>query len=276
MPTAAWRAGRSWKCSRASRPEIGSIEDLIRYRLHNEHTIERLDVRDIDTEHGPFRLHTYRDPDQPLPALRAAARRTRPGRSDARPRAHAEPAGGRAALAPCGFRPGGGRRAGQDRCGSTWCAGSAWARRRPRKACSHASASSRNPLPVAAAWPSGAATAPARRSGDLGLGKLRVLGTPRKQVGLAGFGLSRGLLKRLGSGPAALAWKEPVRRGAPYNAPPSPEHSACLISKATCAPPKARVSRSSSAAGTRASPSSWSPAPAKPSSPTASPRMRWT
>ena len=39
-------------------------------------------------------------------------------------------------------------------------------------------------------WPNGAATAPARQIlADLGLGKLRVLGTPRRQVGLAGFGL---------------------------------------------------------------------------------------
>ena len=43
---------------------------------------------------------------------------------------------------------------------------------------------------AAARWPNGAATAPAARSSPTsGLGKLRVLGTPRKQVGLAGFGL---------------------------------------------------------------------------------------
>ena len=41
--------------------KIGSIEDLIRYRLATEHTVERVDVREIETEHGPFRLHTYRD-----------------------------------------------------------------------------------------------------------------------------------------------------------------------------------------------------------------------
>ena len=40
---------------------IGSIEDLIRYRLATEHTVERLDERDIDTASGPFRLFTYRD-----------------------------------------------------------------------------------------------------------------------------------------------------------------------------------------------------------------------
>jgi 3,4-dihydroxy 2-butanone 4-phosphate synthase / GTP cyclohydrolase II len=58
--------------SMARRPELeafahthglrmGSIEDLIRHRLHHEHTVERVDERTIDTEHGAFRLHTYRD-----------------------------------------------------------------------------------------------------------------------------------------------------------------------------------------------------------------------
>src|SRR3546814_10380972 len=41
--------------------KIGSIEDLIRHRLETDHTVERVDERDIDTEHGAFLLHTYRD-----------------------------------------------------------------------------------------------------------------------------------------------------------------------------------------------------------------------
>src|SRR5690606_36672960 len=41
--------------------KIGSIEDLIRYRLDNEQTVERVDERDIDTAHGAFRLVVYRD-----------------------------------------------------------------------------------------------------------------------------------------------------------------------------------------------------------------------
>ena len=41
--------------------KIGSIEDLIRYRLATEHTVERVDERPIETAHGPFRLLTYRD-----------------------------------------------------------------------------------------------------------------------------------------------------------------------------------------------------------------------
>ena len=40
---------------------MGSIEDLIRHRLATEHTVERVDARDIDTVFGPFRLHTWRD-----------------------------------------------------------------------------------------------------------------------------------------------------------------------------------------------------------------------
>ena len=40
---------------------VGSIEDLIRYRLATEHTVERVDKREIETAHGPFRLVTFRD-----------------------------------------------------------------------------------------------------------------------------------------------------------------------------------------------------------------------
>jgi len=40
---------------------MGSIEDLIRHRLATEHTVERVDEREIVTAAGPFRLLTYRD-----------------------------------------------------------------------------------------------------------------------------------------------------------------------------------------------------------------------
>ena len=40
---------------------MGSIEDLIRHRLATEHTVERVDARDIETAAGPFQLVTYRD-----------------------------------------------------------------------------------------------------------------------------------------------------------------------------------------------------------------------
>jgi len=41
--------------------KIGSITDLIRYRMETENTIECLSTHDIDTDFGPFRLMTYRD-----------------------------------------------------------------------------------------------------------------------------------------------------------------------------------------------------------------------
>ena len=47
--------------ARAHGLKMGSIEDLIRHRLDTEHTVERVDSRDIDTRHGRFALHTYRD-----------------------------------------------------------------------------------------------------------------------------------------------------------------------------------------------------------------------
>ena len=171
--------------------KIGSIEDLIRYRLATEHTVERVDEREIDTEHGAFTLHTYRD--RVSRALHFALLR---GEADARvpiarARACAQSAGRRRALAPTGFRPRGGRRA---------------ARPSPPKAAVHSScwASRRTPTPMLARireqprapQDRAGALAEWRRTGagsqilaDLGLGKLRVLGTPRKQVGLAGFGL---------------------------------------------------------------------------------------
>jgi len=41
--------------------KMGSIADLIAYRLATEHTVERVDERGIDTEFGKFHLVTYRD-----------------------------------------------------------------------------------------------------------------------------------------------------------------------------------------------------------------------
>ncbi|MGQ0586595.1 MAG: bifunctional 3,4-dihydroxy-2-butanone-4-phosphate synthase/GTP cyclohydrolase II, partial [Gammaproteobacteria bacterium] len=40
---------------------IGTIADLIRYRLQNEHTIERVAETRLGTEFGEFRLVTYQD-----------------------------------------------------------------------------------------------------------------------------------------------------------------------------------------------------------------------
>ncbi len=41
--------------------KIGTIADLIRYRLETEKSVECLSTHDVDTDFGPFRLVTYRD-----------------------------------------------------------------------------------------------------------------------------------------------------------------------------------------------------------------------
>jgi 3,4-dihydroxy 2-butanone 4-phosphate synthase / GTP cyclohydrolase II len=41
--------------------KIGTIADLIRYRLEKERSVERIAERDIQTEFGPFRLYCYED-----------------------------------------------------------------------------------------------------------------------------------------------------------------------------------------------------------------------
>jgi 3,4-dihydroxy 2-butanone 4-phosphate synthase/GTP cyclohydrolase II len=47
--------------------KAGTIADLIRYRLQTEKTVERIFERDVETEFGAFRLHGYRDRLSPLP-----------------------------------------------------------------------------------------------------------------------------------------------------------------------------------------------------------------
>jgi 3,4-dihydroxy 2-butanone 4-phosphate synthase/GTP cyclohydrolase II len=41
--------------------KIGTIEDLIRYRIENEKTVTRVAGCEVATEHGVFQLHAYRD-----------------------------------------------------------------------------------------------------------------------------------------------------------------------------------------------------------------------
>lgn len=41
--------------------KIGTIADLIRYRLETEHSVECLSTHEVDTDFGPFKLVTYRD-----------------------------------------------------------------------------------------------------------------------------------------------------------------------------------------------------------------------
>ncbi len=61
--------------------KIGTIADLIRYRLETEKTVERVHESDVDTEFGRFRLHAYPRPPAESAALRARARARRRRRS---------------------------------------------------------------------------------------------------------------------------------------------------------------------------------------------------
>ena len=171
--------------------KIGSIADLIAWRLSTEHTVERVDAREIETEFGPFKLVTYRDriahelhfalvrgaPDAGTPTLVRVQvenplsdllhwRRDDFGvaATDAL-RAIADagqgvmvvlsaPRDGEALLARLRQQPVE-RPPGKDKDVGQW---------------------RRN-------------GAGAQILADLGLGQLRVLGTPRKQIGLAGYGL---------------------------------------------------------------------------------------
>ncbi len=175
--------------------KIGSIEDLIRYRLATEHTVERVDTRPIETEHGPFQLFTYRD--RLSHALHFALLRGTP--EPAEPtlvRVHMlNPLSDALHWRRADFGPAVGdvlaRIAAEGRGALVLLADGADADallarvRGPQAA---------EPEPAVPAR--GHALAEWRRNGaggqilaDLGLGKLRVLGTPRKQIGLAGFGL---------------------------------------------------------------------------------------
>jgi len=49
------------KFAREHGVKLGTIADLIRYRLDNEHTIERVAETSVHTEFGDFRLVTYQD-----------------------------------------------------------------------------------------------------------------------------------------------------------------------------------------------------------------------
>ena len=174
--------------------KIGSIEDLIRYRLHHEHTVERVDVRDIDTAHGSFQLHTYRDRVSHalhFALLRGAADRETPTLV----RVHVQnPLADTLHWRRADFGP---------------LVGEVLAKivREGRGALvllgeplhtveEQADALLARIREQPETRERGGALAQWRRNGagsqilaDMGLGKLRVLGTPRKQVGLAGFGL---------------------------------------------------------------------------------------
>lgn len=179
--------------------KIGSIEDLIRYRLATEHTVERVDAREIETEHGPFELVSYRD--RLSRGLHFALVRGRPQAADPTlVRVHLQ---NPLADALHWRRPDFGPLVG-DVLGAIAREGAgvlvllsdnadpdallARVREHPADHAAEAPATAvRNRNHALMEW---------RRNGvgsqilaDLGLGRLRVLGTPRKQIGLAGFGL---------------------------------------------------------------------------------------
>ena len=186
--------------------KMGSIEDLIRYRLATEHTIERVDERDIDTEHGAFHLVSYRD--RLSHALHFALVR---GDIDATVptlvRVHVQnPLADALHWRRADFGPAVGdvlatiAREGSGALvllGDHADADALLARVRAQPATDHAEPGHAESGHIESEPRTrGHALAEWRRNGagaqilaDLGLGKLRVLGTPRKQIGLAGFGL---------------------------------------------------------------------------------------
>ena len=171
--------------------KMGSIADLIAYRLATEHTVERVDEREIDTEFGAFKLVTYRDriandlhfalvrgtPDKDTPTLVRVQvenpladllhwRRDDFGvaNTDALRAIDAAGTGVMVVLSA------------------------------PRDTNSLLARLRQQPAPVipgkdkdVGQWRRNGAGA--QILSDLGLGKLRVLGTPRRQIGLAGYGL---------------------------------------------------------------------------------------
>jgi len=170
--------------------KMGSIEALIRHRLETEHTIERVDERAIATPFGAFRLVAYRD--RLTHALHFALVRGEPKAEEAtlirvhvgnpladmlhwqRPDFGIPVADALRAIAEAG-------------------SGVLVALTEPQTPdeilarLTQTSASEARPSSTTAEW---------RRTGagsqilaDLGLRKLRVLGAPRRQVGLGGFGL---------------------------------------------------------------------------------------
>ena len=172
--------------------KIGSIEELIRYRLSTEHTVERVDVREIDTEHGPFRLHTYRDrlshglhfallrgeADAAVPTLVRVHMQNPLADALHWRRADFGPAVGEvlAAIAREG-------RGALVLLGEASTAEALLERIRAVPGQEQEAASAG----ALAEWRRNGAGA--QILADLGLGKLRVMGTPRRQVGLAGYGL---------------------------------------------------------------------------------------
>ncbi|MFL6593610.1 MAG: 3,4-dihydroxy-2-butanone-4-phosphate synthase [Luteimonas sp.] len=170
--------------------KMGSIEDLIRHRLATEHTVERVDARAIETEHGPFQLHVYRD--RIGHALHFALLRGQPDpKVPTLVRVHMlNPLADALHWRRPDFGPAVGdvlAMIAREGCGALVLLGEqqdadavlARVREQPEPP--------RGRSGSLAEWRRNGAGA--QILADLGLGRLRVLGTPRRQVGLAGYGL---------------------------------------------------------------------------------------
>ena len=166
--------------------KIGTIADLIQHRLQTEHTIERVDEREVQTDHGAFRLVTYRD--RIAHELHFALVRGTPGphaptlvrvhvKNQLSDLLHLERADLGLSLS----------RALQEIAGSD--CGVVVVLSDPVHADTVLARLRKQPLPEAgvAEWRRNGAGA--QILADLGAKRLRVLGTPRRQVALAGFGL---------------------------------------------------------------------------------------
>ena len=167
--------------------KVGSIEELIRYRLESEHTVERVDERNINTAHGPFKLVTYRD---------------RVSRDLHFALVHGQPQADTPTLVRVHVRNPLSDVLQWQRADFGVSAGEALAAVAaagegvvvvlaepvtPDDLLARITESAQAAAPKSSEWRRNGAGA--QILADLGLGKLRVLGTPRRQIGLAGYGL---------------------------------------------------------------------------------------
>lgn len=169
--------------------KMGSIEALIRHRLATEHTIERVDERDIDTPFGPFRLVSYRD--RLSHAIHFAMLRGTPSAdTPALVRVHVgNPLADMLHWQRADFGipvPDALRAIAQAGCGALVALNVAHAPDALLARVKQEIATDATPTAMAEWRHTGTGS---QILADLGLRRLRVLGAPRRQIGLGGFGL---------------------------------------------------------------------------------------